>query len=54
MCFCHQERLAAIALPTPRTFSVQLSSGHAARVRLLLPPGLREDEVTKYPLVLKV
>ncbi|KPJ18468.1 Inactive dipeptidyl peptidase 10 [Papilio machaon] len=49
-----KERLSAIALPTPRTFSVQLSSGHAARVRLLLPPGLREDEVTKYPLVLKV
>ncbi|KAL0812045.1 hypothetical protein ABMA28_009436 [Loxostege sticticalis] len=49
-----KERLSSIALPTPRTFSVQLSSGHAARVRLLLPPGLREDEVTKYPLVLKV
>ncbi|XP_061380627.1 dipeptidyl aminopeptidase-like protein 6 isoform X2 [Danaus plexippus] len=49
-----KEKLAAIALPTPRTFSVQLSSGHAARVRLLLPPGLREDEVTKYPLVMKV
>ncbi|XP_049879871.1 dipeptidyl aminopeptidase-like protein 6 isoform X3 [Pectinophora gossypiella] len=49
-----KERLSAIALPTPRTFSVQLSSGHAARVRLLMPPGLREDEVTKYPLLLKV
>ncbi|KAF9797740.1 hypothetical protein SFRURICE_017935 [Spodoptera frugiperda] len=49
-----KEKLASIALPTPRTFSVQLSSGHAARVRLLLPPGLREDEVTKYPLVLKL
>ncbi|XP_028168299.1 inactive dipeptidyl peptidase 10-like [Ostrinia furnacalis] len=49
-----KERLSSIALPTPRTFSVQLSSGHAARVRLLLPPGLREDEVTKYPLVLMV
>ncbi|KAH9631345.1 hypothetical protein HF086_008170 [Spodoptera exigua] len=49
-----KEKLASIALPTPRTFSVQLSSGHTARVRLLLPPGLREDEVTKYPLVLKV
>ncbi|XP_060807147.1 inactive dipeptidyl peptidase 10 [Amyelois transitella] len=49
-----KERLSSIALPTPRTFSVQLSSGHTARVRLLLPPGLREDEVTKYPLVLKV
>lgn len=49
-----KERLSVIAIPTPRTFSVQLSSGHAARVRLLLPPGLREDEVTKYPLVLKV
>ncbi|VVC86430.1 unnamed protein product [Leptidea sinapis] len=46
--------LSGIAMPTPRTFSVQLSSGHAARVRLLLPPGLREDEVTKYPLVLKL
>ncbi|XP_037874079.1 inactive dipeptidyl peptidase 10 isoform X1 [Bombyx mori] len=49
-----KERLSLIALPTPRTFSVHLSSGHQARVRLLLPPGLREDEVTKYPLVLKV
>ncbi|KAJ0171534.1 hypothetical protein K1T71_013084 [Dendrolimus kikuchii] len=49
-----KERLSEIALPTPRTFSVQLSSGYAAKVRLLLPPGLREDEVTKYPLVLKV
>ncbi|KAM3956726.1 LOW QUALITY PROTEIN: dipeptidyl peptidase 10 [Aphomia sociella] len=48
-----KEKLSTIALH-PRTFSVQLSSGHAARVRLLLPPGLREDEVTKYPLVLKV
>ncbi|GBP83766.1 Inactive dipeptidyl peptidase 10 [Eumeta japonica] len=34
-----KERLSAIALPTPRTFAVQLSSGHTARVRLLLPPG---------------
>ncbi|KOB68807.1 Dipeptidyl-peptidase [Operophtera brumata] len=42
------EKLSSIALPTPRTFSVQLSSGHTARVRLLLPPGLREDEVTKH------
>ncbi|XP_046973505.1 inactive dipeptidyl peptidase 10 isoform X1 [Vanessa cardui] len=49
-----KEKLSVIALPTPRTFSVQLSSGQAARVRLLLPPGLREDEVTKYPLVMKV
>ncbi|XP_063388192.1 inactive dipeptidyl peptidase 10 isoform X2 [Cydia fagiglandana] len=49
-----KERLSSIAVPTPRTFSVQLSSGHTARVRLLLPPGLREDEVTKYPLVMKV
>ncbi|XP_048000890.1 dipeptidyl aminopeptidase-like protein 6 [Leguminivora glycinivorella] len=49
-----KERLSSIAIPTPRTFSVQLSSGHTARVRLLLPPGLREDEVTKYPLVMRV
>ncbi|XP_045762120.1 dipeptidyl aminopeptidase-like protein 6 isoform X1 [Maniola jurtina] len=49
-----KEKLSVIALPTPRTFSVQLSSGNTARVRLLLPPGLREDEVTKYPLVMKV
>ncbi|XP_048484052.1 inactive dipeptidyl peptidase 10 [Plutella xylostella] len=49
-----KDRLSAIALPTVRTFSVQLSSGHAARVKLLLPPGLREDEVTKYPMLLKV
>ncbi|CAG7726029.1 unnamed protein product [Allacma fusca] len=43
-----------MAFPRVKTFDVQLNAGHTVQVRLLLPPGLREDEITRYPLVLNV
>ncbi|XP_012217844.1 inactive dipeptidyl peptidase 10 isoform X2 [Linepithema humile] len=49
-----RERLANIALPQVKTFPVQISGGYNAQVRLHLPPGLREDEITRYPLVVQV
>ncbi|KAG7188926.1 hypothetical protein KM043_008527 [Ampulex compressa] len=49
-----RERVAKIALPEVKTFPVQISGGYNAQVRLHLPPGLREDEITRYPLVVQV
>lgn len=49
-----RERVAAIAMPQIRTFPVMISGGYHAQVRLFLPPGLREDEITRYPLILHV
>ncbi|KAF4532688.1 hypothetical protein B566_EDAN002924 [Ephemera danica] len=49
-----QQRAAKMALPQVKTFPVQISGGYHARVRLHLPPGLREDEITRYPLVVRV
>ncbi|XP_020280777.1 inactive dipeptidyl peptidase 10 isoform X2 [Pseudomyrmex gracilis] len=49
-----RERLANIALPQIKTFPVQISGGYNAQVRLYLPPGLREDEITRYPLIVQV
>ncbi|CAB3385449.1 Hypothetical predicted protein [Cloeon dipterum] len=49
-----QERAAGMALPQVKTFPVQISGGYHARVRLHLPPGLREDEITQYPLVVHI
>lgn len=46
--------MANIALPQVKTFPVQISGGYNAQVRLYLPPGLREDEITRYPLVVQV
>ncbi|CAL8070496.1 unnamed protein product [Orchesella dallaii] len=43
-----------MAFPQVRTFAVHTMGGHTVQVRLLLPPGLREDEITRYPLVLNV
>lgn len=56
MLFLHdfQERIAKIALPQIKTFPVQISGGYNAQVRLHLPPGLREDEITRYPMVVQV
>ncbi|XP_076344398.1 dipeptidyl peptidase 4-like isoform X2 [Tachypleus tridentatus] len=42
------------ALPQVRTFHVPLESGFIANVRLLLTPGLRDDDVTQYPMVVYV
>lgn len=47
-------RVAAIAMPQIKSFPVMISGGYHAQVRLFLPPGLREDEITRYPLVLFV
>lgn len=49
-----RQRVAQIALPQVKTFPVMISGGYHAQVRLYLPPGLREDEITRYPLILHV
>ncbi|EZA53922.1 inactive dipeptidyl peptidase 10 isoform X2 [Ooceraea biroi] len=49
-----REKIASLALPQVKTFPVQISGGYNAQVRLHLPPGLREDEITRYPLVVQV
>ncbi|XP_072156634.1 inactive dipeptidyl peptidase 10 isoform X2 [Bemisia tabaci] len=48
------ERVSKIALPQVKTFPVQISGGYQAHVRLHFPPGLKEEEITRYPLVLHV
>lgn len=42
------------ALPQVRTFQVPIDGGYKANVRLFLPPGLKKDEITKYPLLVNV
>ncbi|KAG8038791.1 hypothetical protein G9C98_000346 [Cotesia typhae] len=49
-----REKIAKIALPQIKTFPVQISGGYNAQVRLYLPPGLREEEITRYPMVVQV
>ncbi|XP_034241938.1 venom dipeptidyl peptidase 4 [Thrips palmi] len=49
-----QEQAWRMALPQVKTFPVQISGGYYAQVRLHLPPGLREEEITRYPLVVQV
>lgn len=49
-----RELISKKALPQIKTFPVQISGGYQAHVRLHLPPGLREDEITRYPLVVQV
>ncbi|KAL2733680.1 inactive dipeptidyl peptidase 10-like isoform X1 [Vespula squamosa] len=49
-----REKISKIALPQVKTFPVHISGGYNAQVRLHLPPGLREDEITRYPLVVQV
>ncbi|XP_044263326.1 inactive dipeptidyl peptidase 10 isoform X1 [Tribolium madens] len=49
-----REMVAKMAMPQIKTFPVQISGGYQAHVRLHLPPGLREDEITRYPLVVQV
>lgn len=49
-----QEMATKMALPQVKTFPVQISGGYYAQVRLHLPPGLREEEITRYPLVVQV
>jgi inactive dipeptidyl peptidase 10 len=46
--------VARVALPQVRTFPVMISGGYHAQAKMHLPPGLREDEITKYPMVVHV
>ena len=41
------------AMPQIKTFKVTLEGDpkYTAQVQLLLPPGLREEEITTYPMV---
>lgn len=47
-------RVAKIAMPQIKSFPVIISGGYQAQVRMYMPPGLREDEITKYPMVVHV
>jgi len=49
-----KEEVADVGLPVVRTFSVEVSGGYRAPVKLYLPPGLREEEEFKFPLILHV
>uniref|UniRef100_A0A646QBZ2 Venom dipeptidyl peptidase 4 n=1 Tax=Hemiscolopendra marginata TaxID=943146 RepID=A0A646QBZ2_9MYRI len=49
-----EEFILTKAMPQIRTFRVPLSSGYEAHVRLYLPPGLRDEEITTYPLIIEV
>ncbi|KAH0950071.1 hypothetical protein HN011_006753 [Eciton burchellii] len=49
-----REKIESLALPQVKMFPVQISGGYNAQVKLYLPPGLREDEITRYPLVVQV
>uniref|UniRef100_T1JEK3 Venom dipeptidyl peptidase 4 n=1 Tax=Strigamia maritima TaxID=126957 RepID=T1JEK3_STRMM len=49
-----QEFVAGKAMPQIRTFRVTLERNFEAQVRLYLPPGLRDGEITKYPLIVNV
>ncbi|KAF8793994.1 Inactive dipeptidyl peptidase 10 like protein [Argiope bruennichi] len=46
-----RDLVEARTLPQIRTFQVPLKGGYKAQVRLFLPPGVAEDEVLMYPLV---
>lgn len=47
-----RKRVALLAKPQIRTFSVEIRHGFMAQVRLFLPPGMKEDEEIAFPLVL--
>lgn len=49
-----REKVRRVAMPQVRSFPIMITGGHHALVRLHLPPGLRQEEITKYPLVLHV
>lgn len=49
-----QQDVADLGLPLVKTFRVEVSGGYHAPVRLYLPPGIRDDEEFKFPLILHV
>lgn len=48
-----RDRVEEMAMPQVQTFRVELEGDNAYtyHVQLFLPPGLREDEITTYPMV---
>ncbi|XP_069948629.1 inactive dipeptidyl peptidase 10-like isoform X3 [Cherax quadricarinatus] len=50
-----RERVEEMAMPQVQTFRVKLESvdAYTYQVQLFLPPGLREDEITTYPMVVQ-
>ena len=51
-----REQVEATAMPQVKRFEVELEGKvqTTARVMLYLPPGLREDEVTTYPMIVNM
>lgn len=49
-----RERVEKLALPQVKSFPVVISGNYYSQIRMFLPPGLREDEITRYPMVLHV
>lgn len=49
-----RRRVASLAMPQAYTLDVEIRDGFHAQVRLLLPPGLREDEDVAYPLIVEM
>ncbi|XP_041972350.1 inactive dipeptidyl peptidase 10 isoform X2 [Aricia agestis] len=49
-----RQQFAALAQPQQKVFRVEVQAHREARVRLLLPPGLRETDDLPLPLVLHV
>lgn len=47
-------KLDQLALPQFRTFSVEIRHGFHAQVRLMLPPGMKEEEEIVIPLILQM
>lgn len=49
-----QEQLNLVALPRIEYLSMSLSGNYFARMRILLPPDLDEEDTLKYPLVIRL
>lgn len=49
-----RNRLSGVATPQFRTFAVEISNGYHAHVRLMLPPGMREEEEMAFPMILEM
>lgn len=49
-----KEKIDVRAMPQLKQFEMELSSGYDAQVEVLLPPGLCEEEIIKYPLLLQL
>ncbi|XP_015786539.1 inactive dipeptidyl peptidase 10 [Tetranychus urticae] len=49
-----EEQINSRAMPRTRYFTVAIDEDIFGRVRLLLPPGLDEDDTVKYPIIVKL